>query len=127
MSRWKQYNPNPKHNRVGDCTVRVISKAMDQDWERTFAGLTAYGFMMCDMPSANIVWGRYLKKNGFTRYLVDDQGKDFYTVKDFCLDNPKGTYILAIDGHVVCVQDGYYYDTWDSGQEEPIYYWTKGE
>ena len=24
-------------------------------------------------------------------------------------------------------KDGYYYDTWDSGQEEPVYYWTKGE
>lgn len=127
MSRWKQYNPNPRKNRVGDCTVRAISKATDQGWEQTFAALTAYGFMMCDMPSSNNVWGRYLKKCGFCRYLVDDHGKEFYTVEDFCNDNPAGTYILAIDGHVVCVQDGYYYDSWDSGQEEPIYYWTKGE
>lgn len=128
MSRWVQYNPNPiRGNRVGDCTVRAISKAMAQDWEKTFAALTAYGFMMCDMPSANNVWGRYLKKSGFCRYLVDDHNREIYTVEDFCMDNPIGTYILAIDGHVVCVQDGYYYDTWDSGQEEPIYYWTKGE
>lgn len=126
-SRWKQYNSNPRRNRVGDCTVRAISKAMNRDWEEIFVGLTAYGFMMCDMPSANNVWGRYLKINGFSRYLVDDKGKDYYTVDDFCRDNPSGTYILAIDGHVVCVQDGYYYDTWDSGQEEPIYYWTKGD
>lgn len=126
-SRWKQYNSNPRRNRVGDCTVRAISKAMNRDWEEIFVGLTAYGFMMCDMPSANNVWGRYLKINGFSRYLVDDKGKDYYTVEDFCRDNPSGTYILAIDGHVVCVQDGYYYDTWDSGQEEPIYYWTKGD
>lgn len=127
MDRWIYYNPNPIHNRVGDCTVRAICKAMDQEWEQTFAALTAYGFMMCDMPSANNVWGRYLKKSGFSRYLVNDHGKDIYTVKDFCVDNPSGTFILAIDGHVVCVKDGYYYDTWDSGQEEPVYYWTKGE
>lgn len=127
MDKWMQYNPNPRKNRVGDCTIRAICKATNQEWESVFAALTAYGFMMCDMPSANNVWGRYLKKCGFCRYLVDDHGKDFYTVEDFCHDNPKGTYILAIDGHVVCVQDGYYFDSWDSGKEEPIYYWTKGE
>lgn len=126
MSRWRMYNPNPSNNRVGDCTVRAISKAMGQSWEQTYAGLTAYGFMMRDMPSANNVWGKYLKKNGFCRYLVNDNGEDYYTVNDFCRDNPKGTYILAIDGHVVCVVDGYYYDSWDSGNEEPIYYWMKG-
>ena len=127
MERWMYYNPNPMQSRVGDCTVRAICTAMDQDWEQTFAALTAYGFMMRDMPSANKVWGKYLKKSGFNRYLVDDRGRDIYTVKDFCIYHPSGTFILAIDGHVVCVQDGYYYDTWDSGQEEPIYYWTKGE
>lgn len=126
MSKWKFYNPNPSKNRVGDCTVRAISKAMGQDWEQTYAGLSAYGYMMRDMPSANNVWGKYLKRNGFCRYVVDDKDQECYTVQDFCADYPKGTYILAIDGHVVCVVDGYYYDSWDSGEEEPIYYWTKG-
>ena len=125
MSRWKMYNPNPARNRVGDCTVRAISKAMGQDWEQTYAGLSAYGYMIKDMPSANIVWGKYLKKNGFCRYLIDDKGQDYYTVRDFCEDHPEGTFILAIDGHVVCVSNGYYYDSWDSGNEEPIYYWVK--
>lgn len=31
----------------------------------------------------------------------------------------------GIDGHVVCVQDGFYWDTWDSGQEIPVYYWER--
>ena len=46
---------------------------------------------------------------------------------DFCNDHPKGAYILALSSHVVAVVDGCYYDTWDSGQEIPIYYWTKKE
>lgn len=127
MSRYIPYNPNPARNQVGDCTVRAISKALGQDWEQTYAGLTAYGFMLCDMPSANHVWGAYLRRNSFRRYIVNDNGKDIYTVDDFCRDNPKGTYVLAIPGHVVCVCDGYYYDSWDSGQEIPQYYWTRCE
>jgi hypothetical protein len=75
------------------------------------------------MPSANHVWGRYLRDNGFHRQIIEDD----CTVEDFCRDHPKGTYILAIDGHVVCAVDGFYYDSWDSGQEIPIFYWTRGD
>lgn len=125
MSNYIQYNPNPKSKNVGDCTVRALSKALGRDWEEVYAGLTAYGFMLADMPSANHVWGAYLRKNGFRRYLVDDHGQDVYTVEDFCNDNPQGTYVLAIPGHVVCVIDGHYYDSWDSGMEIPMYYWER--
>lgn len=125
MSRYIPHNPNPSGKQVGDCTVRALSKALNQSWEQTYAGLTAYGYMMCDMPSANAVWGAYLRRNGFRRYIVDDGGKDGYTVKDFCVDNPRGIYVLAIDGHVICVEDGYYFDSWDSGNEIPVYYWTR--
>jgi hypothetical protein len=27
----------------------------------------------------------------------------------------------------VCAVDGFYYDSWDSGQEIPVYYWTRGD
>lgn len=124
MGNWIIYNPNPINgNRVGDCTVRAISKALGQDWETTYAGLSTYGFMRGDMPNANHVWGSYLKSKGFRQYIIDDYT---YTVDDFCVDNPHGTYILAIDGHVVCVVDGKFYDTWDSGGEIPLYYWKRG-
>lgn len=125
MGRYKYYNPNPSGKQVGDCTVRAISKALNQSWEQTYAGLTAYGFMMSDMSSANSVWGAYLRKNGFRRYIVDDHEQDVYTVEDFCIDNPAGVYVLAIDGHVVCVVDGCYFDSWDSGNEIPVYYWAR--
>lgn len=125
MSRYIPYNPNPARGNVGDCTVRAISKALGQDWEQTYAGLTAYGFMLRDMPSANHVWSAYLEDNGFEQHLVGRHGKRPYTVEDFCTDNPHGLFVLGIEGHVVCVVDGHYYDSWDSGGEVPIYYWTR--
>ena len=53
MSRWKLYNPNPRGSNVGDCTVRAISKAMGQDWETTYVGLSLFGFLLSDMLFAN--------------------------------------------------------------------------
>ena len=127
MAKYINYNANPAKNRVGDCTVRAIAKALGQDWETTYTGLALYGYINCDMPSANHVWGQYLKSKGFRRYIVDDGDRDIYTVIDFANDHPKGAYVLALSSHVVALVDGAYYDTWDSGNEIPIYYWIREE
>jgi len=125
VSGFIRYNPNPDRRNVGDCTVRAISKALGQDWETTYTGLALEGFCRCDMPSANHIWGAYLKRHGFRRSLIPDECPDCYSVAEFAADHPKGTYILALSGHVVCVQDGDYYDSWDSGGEVPLYYWQR--
>lgn len=122
---WEYYNPNPAGKRVGDCVIRAICKATGKDWQTVFAELMVKACALCDMPSANYVWGAYLKSMGYRRHLIDDHAQNIYTVVDFCLEHPRGTYILCIDGHVVCVQDGHIFDTWDSGGEIPVYYWEK--
>lgn len=123
------YNANPVNNRVGDCVIRAISKATGNTWEEIYTKIALQGFLMSDMPSANRVWMAYLKKIGFKKYLIPDTCPDCYTVQDFCIDHPVGIYVLWVDGqqngHVVCVVDGNYYDTWDSGDEFPIFYWRK--
>ena len=123
--KYSFYNPNPDRSRVGDCTVRAISKALGQDWETTYTGLCLQGFVEHNMPSGNDVWGAYLRKMGFRRNIVPDSCPDCYSVADFAVDHLCGTYILALPGHVVCIQDGVLYDTWDSQDETVLYYWER--
>ena len=125
MSLWIPTNPNPRKKLVGDCTIRAISIALNQSWDDTYVDACAYGFDLKDMPSSNGVWGDYLWDKGFEREAIKHRGR--YTVEDFCRDNPSGTYLLAIEGHLVCVKDGKYWDAWDSGQEIPVYYWERKE
>lgn len=122
-----RYNPNPMHNKVGDCTVRAITLATGQTWDDVYLGLCEEGFALCDMPSSNAVWGNYLKKKGFERFVIPNECPDCYTIIRFCEEHPHGTYILALSSHVVCVIDGDYYDVFDSGNEFPIYYWKRKE
>lgn len=122
------YNPNPYRKSVGDCAVRAISKALGQDWEETYIWLSIVGFCSGDMADGDSVWGAYLRRHGFVRQLLADECPDGYTVADFAADHPNGTYILSMPGrHVLCVQDGQWYDSWDSGGEVPVYYWQKKE
>ena len=98
---------------------------MDKSWEETYIDVALKGFMLHDMPSANNVWGSYLKDNGYTRHIIPDTCPNCYTVRMFAEEHPKGRYILAISGHVVACINGTYYDTFDSGDCVPIYYWQK--
>ena len=122
---WQTCNLNPFGKHVGDCVVRALSLALDQDWDTTYLELMSQGFSMKDMPSSNAVWGQYLKNKGYKRYVIPDECPDCYTISEFCADNPQGIYILGTGTHVVTVKDGSYYDTWDSGREIPLYYFEK--
>lgn len=123
---YEYYNLNPAGKAVGDCTIRAISKALGQSWEKTYVELSLEGFTRGDLPNADSVWGAYLRNHGFSRYLVPDNCPECITVERFAEENQKGTFILSMPGrHVVAVVDGIYYDSWQSGQEEPTYYWTK--
>lgn len=119
------YNPNPLQLSVSDCTIRAISKVTGLSWKETYLQLLIQGYSMYDMPSANRVWGEVLRNFGFTKQLLPDTCPTCYTVRDFCYDFPKGSYVLGTGEHAVAVVDGNYYDSWDSGNEIPTYYFER--
>lgn len=120
-----KYNPNPTMRNVGDCSVRAIAKALKMDWETAFAILSMYAYQMGDMPSSDAVWGAVLSNNGFTRKSIPNTCPNCYTAKDFCNDNPLGTYVLGFGGHVATVQNGDLFDAWNSSNEVPQFYWEE--
>ena len=115
-------NPRGKCH-IGDCVIRAISKAMGTSWENTYIDLVMEGYDMCDMPSSNAVWGKYLHSKRFHETLIPD----IHTVSDFCEMHPVGKYILSTGSHVVCAEDGDYFDTWDSGDEIIRSFWEREE
>lgn len=116
------HNENPKNLLTGDCVVRAIALVANSTWQDIYNEICIQGAKMADMPSSNKVWISSLKENNFKMKLLPDECPSCYTIKNFCEDFPKGKYIVATGNHVVAVIDGNYYDTWDSGDESPIYY-----
>ena len=122
-----EYNINPCDKRTIDCTVRALSVLFNEDWNSVYIQLCILGYDMCDMPSSKTVINQYMRGRGYFRHVCPDKYPFCQTVREFANENPNGTYLLATDSHVVPVINGDYIDTWDSGNEVPMFYWKKGE
>lgn len=121
------YEPNPVRTGAGDCAVRAIAKALGLSWEEAYTRLSANGFQMGNVISADEVWGSLLRQNGFTRYLVENTCPDCYSVEDFSNDHPNGLYVVKSENHVATIVNGTLYDSWPSQDKTVIYFWTKEE
>ena len=124
---WKYTNLNPAGRVVGDCAVRAIAIALGMSWEDAFARIAANAYAMGDMPSADSVWGSVLRQEGFSREAIPNTCPFCYTAEDFADDHPEGTFVLGFGGHVATVRDGVIYDSWDSSNEVPVYFWHRKE
>lgn len=120
---WVRCNPNPLGKQANDCVVRAIAVATERSWQDVYADLCREGRRMCDMPSSNSVWSTYLEGEGFEQFLLPESCPRCVTVRAFADRFPIGTYIIGTGNHAVTVIDGDYYDSWDSGDEVPAYFW----
>lgn len=120
-----RFNNNPVSRKVGDCAVRAVSAALGVDWEEAYNLIADAGLAMGDMPSSDSVFGAVLRQHGFRRSAIPNSCPDCYTAEDFAADHPRGVYVLGFGGHVATVIDGDLYDSWDSSNEVPVYFWYR--
>jgi hypothetical protein len=120
-----RYNENPYKNDTIDCAIRAISTFLDMSWDDVYIDLSVEGFINKDMPNKNYIWDQYLKRKGLQQYLVPNTCPNCTTVKQFTDDHRFGKYLLGTGSHVIAVINGNHYDTWDSGQELPLYYYKR--
>lgn len=125
---FQYYQPNDKDlkDKVGDCQVRALSKALGLTWLQTFdltipicRELQTYTIFDCDLKKTQTAMAQF----GFEYTGVSNKkGSKRPTVKSFALSHPKGKYVVSVARHAVAVVDGVYYDTWDSGHKS-LYGW----
>lgn len=118
---WKFYNPNPCNLLVGDCVIRACSTSLEKSWNEAHDELCNLSGRMCNMPSANVVWGNYLEEQG----MIYKIPRFPITVRQFCRNYPKGVFTIGTGTHAVTVIDGDWYDIWDSGDEKVSYYFER--
>ena len=123
---WKYYQPNSKDikDEYGDCVIRALTKAFDKTWGRIFADLVPYALEMQCMPNSKPCYEKYiLDCGGQWQGVKVEKGKARPTPNSFAKEYNQGTYILRLAHHLVTVEDGFFYDTWDSGDKAVYGYW----
>ncbi len=124
---WIYANPNPCRQEEPDCVVRAIAIATGKTWDDVHWDLCELSHRKCTMPSVNWLWGLYLSKHGFERFLLPDSCPECISVREFARRYPEGTYVIGTGSHAVCVINGNWYDAWDSAEETPTYFYRKKE
>lgn len=104
---YKFYNANARGKFHNDCTVRAISLAEGKTWDETYEELS-------DIAQRN---GIILDDVNFIEPLLDSRyDRMCYQgvyVGEFIEDNPEGTYLITMKGHITCAINGVIYDTFD--------------
>lgn len=108
-------NIHPKGLDVKDCVVRAVATAFDKDYLETRREL--------NHVKHELGYSSYKDRKFIYDYLKDyprilfkaTPGVPRDKVWDFLKAYPKGTYIVAVRGHVTVVKNGYLIDTHDCG------------
>ena len=110
---YKFLNLQPLGERKEDCVCRAISLATGLNYYIIEEKLYLIGELFnceklcvcCYKHLLDYVFG-YERVNGYKGF----------TINDFIKENPEGTYIIRVDGHLTCVTNGLILDTWDCGE-----------
>ena len=112
-----------------DCVIRAIMVATGKDWVTIFRELAPICEKLLDVPNSDAVYKKYFKKNGWEPGVVEKYEDDYGdmrlpTIEEFAKTHKNGTYIITINGHMVCIKDGDWYDKWDCRHYKVRKYWT---
>lgn len=103
--------------------IRAIAIALHMRWYDVYDDLCVVGREECDVSNHDPVWGKYLYDKGFEPFILPESCPACTTVSRFTRLFPRGIYIIGTGTHAVAVIDGDYYDSWDSGNEIPTFFW----
>lgn len=108
---YKYYNCNPAHRQVNDCVVRAISLAQNKSWDKVYSELSTLAQQSCVLLDDVSFVEPYLNERyNKTCYKINGHR---ISVNDFIKQNPLGTYLVTMKGHITCIIDGTIYDTWN--------------
>lgn len=124
MSLFEYYNPNPKGKLVTGCVKRCLSKATGEAYIYIQRQLNAIHreFHTTDYR-AKKVWLTFIERHGYKKFSIPvKKGTSRITVADLARQQAANVNGLAnyrivcrCAKHLVCVAEGKYWDTWDSG------------
>lgn len=132
MIRYKYYQPNKLDykDEENDCVIRGLTKFLGKTWVETFDIVCKIARENQKMPNSLAIVEQLMKIMGISKVSeYKPRAKNKVTVSSFCKEHNVGVYLLYVRAgfgtHIVCVENGYYFDTWDCGDRLVYASWKK--
>lgn len=114
------FNPHPQNKRVRDCVKRAIVKASGKSYAEVSKELNRYK-KISGAKTYN-EWKNvdpYIENEmgGKRMAFIVQKGQNRMNGGEFCQRFPRGVFLLKMANHLVCVQDGVIFDSWDSSEK----------
>ena len=111
MAKFRYWNENPLGKEVSDCVTRAIKLASGLPYSTIRKKLFHTKELLdCESPYCSSCYG----------FLVQEvlggvpTNCDGMTIGEFADRHPKGTYLIRIEGHLLCISNNIIYDLWDN-------------
>ena len=124
--KYEEYNANPFGRKTGDCVIRAVCTALDEDWKDTYKGMFDVAVEEGYAVSCRENYERYLKRKGIVKQKMPKRfDRTRYTVEEFIdeLAKPNAIYIVSIANHLACIKNKVLYDTWNCRRKSVGNYW----
>jgi hypothetical protein len=114
-----------KKDRIGDCVIRAIAIATQQDYMVALKELFAIGIELGNLPNSEAVYGAYLESKGFVKHkpFRNPKGKK-YTVRELPIEDD-GVYVIHTTSHVTTIMNRQIRDSWFCGDSSANSYYKK--
>ena len=113
MANFVYYNRNPNGNKQNDCVTRAISLASNLPYPIIRKKLF-HTAKLLNCEKLCVCCYRHLIEDVLKYKPIKAEG---YIVNNFANLNPKGIYLLRINGHITTLIDNSIYDIWDCRNE----------
>lgn len=126
MLEFGKYNANPKSKKTGDCVVRAISVATNQEYEKVMRDLFELGLSKGFIFNDQRTYEKYLESLGWIKHKqprhANNKWYEVHEVEE--LINDFQTAIVSMHGHLSVVVAGTLVDTGDCRHSALSNYWT---
>lgn len=107
-------NVNPLGKKELDCVCRAISNALKENYYTIQSKLELVGALF-ECEKLCVCCYKFLLDNVYNLKRIEEFSG--FTIKEFMKLNPKGTFIIRLDGHLTHCIDGVVYDLFDCSNE----------
>jgi hypothetical protein len=110
MANFKYLNVSPDNEQKNDCVTRAITLACGISYSEARKKLYHTSKLLdCESKLCPTCYGFAIQQvlGGVPKNC------EGMSVREFADRNPKGIYLIRIQGHLTCLIDGVCYDTWN--------------